>query len=202
MIPHHEKRRETLPGQTRSDLRIRKTGYLRLHRHSPHSRRKNADLAERLRHADIGIIYSSDLQRSSLGAQIIARDHDAEVFQLPELRELNFGTWEGLSLTELTEQFPEEAAKRKADILNFQIPEGETLVSFSKRITTCLNSILASNHERDILIVAHKGVNRVILCHLLELDLSKVFVFQQDYGCLNVIDFFPDNTKVIKLING
>jgi alpha-ribazole phosphatase len=169
---------------------------------TPIGRMQMERLAERLRHADIGIIYSSDLQRSSLGAQIIARDHDTEVFQRPELRELNFGIWEGLSLTELMEQFPEEAAKRKAEILNYQIPEGETILSFSRRISACLNSILASNHDRDILMVAHKGVNRVILCHLLELDLSNVFIFQQDYGCLNVIDFFPDNTKVIKLING
>ena len=169
---------------------------------TPVGRMQMERLAERLRHASIGVIYSSDLQRSSLGAQIIARDHDVEVFQLPELRELNFGTWEGLSFTELTEQFPEEAAKRKADILNYQTPEGETILGFSKRINVCFNSILADNHDRDILIVAHKGVNRVILCHLLGLDLSNVFVFEQDYGCLNVIDFFPDNSKVIKLING
>jgi alpha-ribazole phosphatase len=169
---------------------------------TPIGRMQMERLAERLRYANIGVIYSSDLQRSSLGAQIIARDHDVEVFQLPELRELNFGTWEGLSFTELTEQFPEEAAKRKADILNYQIPKGETILGFSKRINACLNSILAGNHDRDILIVGHKGVNRVILCHLLELDLSNVFLFEQDYGCLNMIDFLHDNAKVIKLING
>jgi alpha-ribazole phosphatase len=169
---------------------------------TPIGRMQMERLAERLRYANIGVIYSSDLQRSSLGAQIIARDHDVEVFQLPELRELNFGTWEGLSFTELTEQFPEEAAKRKTDILNYQIPKGETILGFSKRINACLNSILAGNHDRDILIVGHKGVNRVILCHLLELDLSNVFLFEQDYGCLNMIDFLHDNAKVIKLING
>jgi alpha-ribazole phosphatase len=169
---------------------------------TPIGRMQMERLAERLRYANIGVIYSSDLQRSSLGAQIIARDHDVEVFQLPELRELNFGTWEGLSFTELTEQFPEEAAKRKADILNYQIPKGETILGFSKRINACLNSILAGNHDRDILIVGHKGVNRVILCHLLELDLSNVFLFEQDYGCLNVVDFLHDNAKAIKLING
>jgi alpha-ribazole phosphatase len=169
---------------------------------TPIGRMQMERLAERLRHANIGVIYSSDLQRSSLGAQIIARDHDVEVFQLPELRELNFGTWEGLSFTELTEQFPEEAQKRKADILNYQIPGGETILVFSKRINACLNSILVGNHDGDILIVGHKGVNRVILCHILGLDLSNVFLFEQDYGCLNVIDFFHDTTKVIKLING
>ena len=81
---------------------------------TPIGRMQMERLAERLRHTNIGVIYSSDLQRSSLGAQIIARDHDAEVFQLPELRELNFGTWEGLSFTQLTEQFPEEAWLRVA----------------------------------------------------------------------------------------
>ncbi|UCG65149.1 MAG: histidine phosphatase family protein, partial [Deltaproteobacteria bacterium] len=69
-------------------------------------------------------------------------------------------------------------------------------------IVKCLNSIINGNRGKDILILGHKGVNRVILCHILDMDLSKVFSFEQDYGCLNIIDFFPDNTKIVKLING
>ena len=159
-------------------------------------------LAERLRLADIGVIYASDLQRSLCGAQVAARDHDVQVFQFAELRELNFGCWEGLSLTDLEEQFPEELQKRMADPSSFQIPEGETILNFSKRIVKCLESIISSNQGNDILILGHKGVNRIILCHVLDIDLSKVFSFEQDYGCLNIIDFFPDNTKVVKLVNG
>jgi len=159
-------------------------------------------LADRLRLTDIGAIYSSDLQRSFHGAQIVARDHDVQVFQLPELRELNFGVWEGLNLADLEEQFPGELDKRMADPLTYQIPEGETILNFSKRIVKCLESIVSSNHGRDILILGHKGVNRVILCHILDMSLSKVFSIEQDYGCLNIIDSFPDNTKVVRLING
>jgi alpha-ribazole phosphatase len=159
-------------------------------------------LADRLRLTDIGAIYSSDLQRSFLGAQIVARDHDVQVFPLPELRELNFGVWEGLNLADLEEQFPGELEKRMADPLTYQIPEGETILNFSKRIVKCLESIASSNHGKDILILGHKGVNRVILCHIMDMSLSKVFSIEQDYGCLNIIDFFPDNTKVVKLING
>jgi len=49
--------------------------------------------------------------------------------------------------------------------------------------------------------VAHGGVNRVILSHVLGLDLSRIFNIQQDYGCLNIVDYFPD-TVVVQLING
>ncbi|MBW2339716.1 MAG: histidine phosphatase family protein [Deltaproteobacteria bacterium] len=159
-------------------------------------------LAERLRPAEIGVIYASDLQRSFRGAQIIAKDHDVQVFQFAELRELNFGRWEGLGFTDLEEQFPGELEKRMTNPLSFQIPEGETILNLSKRIVKCLNSIINGNRGKDILILGHKGVNRVILCHILDMDLSNVFSFEQDYGCLNIIDFFPDNTKVVKLING
>ncbi len=159
-------------------------------------------LADRLRLTEIAVIYSSDLQRSFLGAQIVARDHDVQILQLPELRELNFGIWEGLIFEELEEQFPGELKKRMVDPLNYHIPEGETILNFSERVVKCVNSILEANHGKDILILGHKGVNRVILCHLLDVDLTKVFTFEQDYGCLNIIDFFPDKTMVVKLING
>jgi len=159
-------------------------------------------LADRLRLTEIGFIYSSDLQRSVIGAEIVARDHDVEILQLPELRELNFGVWEGLTFEELEEQFPGELKKRMVDPLNYHIPEGETILNFSERVVKCVNSILEDRHGKDVLIMGHKGVNRVILCHLLDVDLTKVFTFEQNYGCLNIIDFFPDNTMVVKLING
>ena len=44
-------------------------------------------------------------------------------------------------------------------------------------------------------------VNRVILCHTLGLDLSRLFHLQQDYGCLNIIEYYPDSTQ-LKLLNG
>lgn len=159
-------------------------------------------LAERLRLTEIAVIYSSDLQRSVLGAQVIARDHDVQILQLPELRELNFGAWESLTLSDLQEQYPGELEKRMANPLTYQIPEGETILDFSERVVKCVTSILEANHGKDVLIMGHKGVNRVILCHLLDVDLSKVFGFEQHYGCLSIIDFFPDNTMVVKLING
>jgi alpha-ribazole phosphatase/probable phosphoglycerate mutase len=42
----------------------------------------------------------------------------------------------------------------------------------------------------------------VILCDAMGLPIEKFFTIEQDYGCLNVIDRFPDGVKVVKMLNG
>jgi alpha-ribazole phosphatase len=160
------------------------------------------NVAERLRLVNIRAIYSSDLKRSLKGARIIARYHDAPLHALPELREMHFGDWEGLTLTEIREHFPDELEKRKTDLLNYQNPgEGESVEGLSERVMNCFKSILEDQEGNDILLVGHGAVNRVILCHALDLDLSRMFKIHQDYGCLNIIDYFADTT-LVRMING
>jgi alpha-ribazole phosphatase len=159
-------------------------------------------MSERLRLVDLEAIYSSDLRRSTTGARIIARYHDVPVHFLPELREMNFGDWEGLTLSELQGRFPGELEKRKADLVNYRIPgEGESIGHMSERVIDCYERILAGQKGKDIVIVAHGGVNRVILCKALGLDLACLFNFHQDYGCLNIIDYLSDSV-LVRLING
>jgi alpha-ribazole phosphatase len=159
-------------------------------------------LAERLRLVNVGAIYSSDLKRSSTGARIVARYHDAPLHTLPELREMYFGDWEGFTLTEIRERFPDELEKRKTDLVNYHIPgEGESIESLSERVMNCLKGLLKDQEGNDIVLVGHGAVNRVILCHALDLDLNKMFNIHQDYGCLNIIDYFPDTT-LVRMING
>lgn len=159
-------------------------------------------LAERLRLADLSAIYCSDLERTRLGARIIGRYHDVPHHAHPELREMHFGDWEGLTLADIRERFPEELERRKNDIVDFAPPGGgESIGQLAGRVLTCFRKILTRHEEEDILIVAHGGVNRVILCHALGLDLSHVFNLHQAYGCLNIIDYFSDST-LIRLING
>jgi alpha-ribazole phosphatase len=159
-------------------------------------------LADTLRLASIKAIYSSDLKRSATGARIIARHHDVPLHVMPELRELHFGDWEGLSLAEIRQRYPEELDKRKADVVNYRTPgNGESIGDLSERITACFRKILDQEAGSDFLVVAHGAVNRIILCNALGLDLARLFSIHQDYGCLNIIDYFPDSA-VVRLMNG
>jgi alpha-ribazole phosphatase/probable phosphoglycerate mutase len=159
-------------------------------------------MSDRLRLVDLEAIYSSDLRRSTNGARIIARYHDVPVHFLPELREMNFGDWEGLTLSDIQAHFPGELQKREADLVNYRIPgDGESIGNLSERVIPVYESILAGQEGKNIAIVAHGGVNRVILCKALGLDLVHLFNIQQDYGCLNIIDYLADSIRV-RLING
>jgi len=159
-------------------------------------------LADRLRLVPLSAIYSSDLQRSFKGAQIIARYHDVPLYQRPELREMYFGDWEGLTLEEIRDRFPEELERRKKELIHFKPPgNGESIEDLSLRVISCFKSILGEQNGNDFLIVGHGGVNRVILCHALGLELSRMFNLQQNYGCLNIFDYFDDSI-LVRLING
>ncbi|MDD5207731.1 MAG: histidine phosphatase family protein [Desulfobacterales bacterium] len=159
-------------------------------------------LSERLRYAEIHEIYSSDLKRSLVGARIIARHHDVPLYSRPEFREVNFGAWEGLSLQEIRERYPEELSRREMDVLNFAPPlNGESINCLAERVMTCFRSITACSEEKNILLLGHGVVNRVILCSAMGLDFGRMFNLQQDYGCLNIIDYYPDRT-LVRLVNG
>lgn len=159
-------------------------------------------LAERLRLVHLDAVYSSDLYRARLGARIIARHHDVEVKTLNDMKEMFFGDWETLSLEEVRDKFPNELEDREKNLLDFNPPGGgESLKTFSGRVLACLKDVLKEREGEDILMVAHGGVNRVILCDALGLDLSRMFGIHQSYGCLNVIDYFL-NTALVRLVNG
>ena len=182
---------EDFPVYGHTDVGLTDTGVLQMEQ-----------MAERLRLVDLMAVYSSDLDRSVKGARQIARYHDVPFYPLPELRESYFGDWEGLTLAEIRTRYPAELEKRKADLMNYQAPGGgESLSAFSERIASCFQRILMEQKGNNIAMVAHGGVNRVILCNALGLDLNRMFNIHQAYGCLNIIDFFPDST-LIRLING
>jgi alpha-ribazole phosphatase len=158
-------------------------------------------VADRLASARIRAVYSSTLRRSRRGAEQIAKRHGLSVVSYPELREKHFGVWEGLTYGEVAERFPEAWARWLADPPSVRPTGGETYDEMRDRVLKALAGILASHPEEAVALVAHGGVNRAILCHALGLDLKYVFRIEQDYGALNIIDFYPDGMAVVKVMN-
>lgn len=159
-------------------------------------------LSERLRYAPISAIYTSDLERAHIGAKIIARYHDVPIHVRESLREIYFGDWEGMPLNEIERLFPEELKKREQDLENYKSPgNGETLNECAQRVNATLKEIIDTHAGEHVAIIAHGGVNRVIICSVLGIPLKKAFTIHQDYGCLNIIDFY-ESFSLVSLING
>ena len=124
------------------------------------------------------------------------------IISKPELKEIYFGDWEGMPLEEIEKACPGELDKRYNDITGYRPPgNGESMSDVSKRVLVCLKEIISENTGKNVLIVAHGGVNRTIFCEALGMDINNLFNIQQDYGCLNILDFYPDNV-LVRLVNG
>jgi alpha-ribazole phosphatase len=146
-------------------------------------------------------VYCSDLSRAIRSAGIIAETYGLTPVKIPGLRERSFGAWEGMTFTEIKEKFPAEFEAWALNPLRHSPVGGETTEEVKERVVKALD-LLLRNHEGDsIAVVAHGGVNRVILCHILGMPLENIFRIEQDYAAVNVIEFW-EKYPVVKLING
>ena len=112
-------------------------------------------LAEELRDEPLDAVYASDLLRAHETARIVAERKDMDVIVLPELRERHFGTWEGLTDTEVLERYPHARTRSWGD--------GETREELSHRFLAALARIAESHPDGRVLVVAHGGPLRVAL---------------------------------------
>jgi alpha-ribazole phosphatase len=168
---------------------------------SPQGMHQFEALAAQLREVPLTGIYCSNLTRTITGAEIISRGRAVKPEIIPEFREIHFGVWEGLSFTEIAERYPAELQARFRDLPHFCIPGGESLLHVRDRALPKLQELIQQHAEQAFIVVAHAGVNRVILSEALGLPLEHLFRLDQNYGCLNVIDYFPD-LAVVRLLNG
>jgi len=156
----------------------------------------------RLQKKELKAVYSSDLTRCRIGAQLIAPDHGLEPVFVPDLRELHVGDWEGQTWQELQAAYPQEWQARLADIVNYRMPNGENLLDLAQRVRPALKKIVSAHPGEDVLLVAHGGVNRLILLDAIGAPLESLFNIEQSYGCLNIIDYYPDGHASVQLLNG
>lgn len=150
-------------------------------------------------------VYSSDLSRAVKSAEIIAAPHGLEPVIIPGIRERNFGIWEGMSFDEIQEKYPEEFEAWAGNPLKYSPMGGESTLGVRERVLGALEGILqnhppGSSGRSSVAVVSHGGVNRIILCHLAGIPMENLFRIEQDYGALNIIEFW-EKYPVLKLMN-
>jgi broad specificity phosphatase PhoE len=115
-------------------------------------------LAASLASEPLAAVYASDLARARDTASAVATVHGLEIVLDPALREKHFGTWEGLTDTEIRKRFPDAVAGSWGD--------GETRAQLAARAVAAYERIRARHAEGSVLIVSHGGPLRVLLQHV------------------------------------
>ncbi|KYH31103.1 alpha-ribazole phosphatase [Neomoorella mulderi] len=167
---------------------------------SSKGRRQAELLRERFRHISLDGVYSSDLSRARETAATIAAPHGLEVNTVTGLREINFGTWEGLTYQEIIARFPREWEEWRQDPGNRIVPGGESFQQVKERVWEAFNGIVRQEKGRSILLVAHGGSLRTLICAILELDLTAVWRFRLDNTGVSIVDCYDDK-HILVLLN-
>ena len=84
------------------------------------------------------------------------------------------------------------------------MPEGESIKDVSKRSVKAFKEICLSQNDNDItLVVAHDAVNKTLICDILGLDYSNIWMIKQGNGGITVMDIFndPEKDHVISAMN-
>ena len=131
-------------------------------------------LAKRLENWNFDVVYSSPLERALFTAKEITKSRNFEPIILPELQEINFGSWEGQSIHSLENNNNEIFSRWRADPF-FNPPEGaETWQQISDRLSKAINFVLSSNHK-NIILVSHGGIIRALHAVLLGFNPHKTW---------------------------
>lgn len=147
-------------------------------------------LGERLRHVHIDKVVASPLKRALRTAELAVGDERlARLTTDAGLMEIAHGTWEGLLAAEIRERDPDRLHAWRHAPHEVLMPEGESLQHVLDRAWPALARAMEGMGEHDtLLVVAHDAVNRVLLCKVLGLPLSRLWTFRQAPTTLNLLE--------------
>jgi broad specificity phosphatase PhoE len=134
-------------------------------------------------------IVTSPLSRALESAHLI-EPNPAKMSVMDELRELDFGIFEGLTQTEIAERFPHEHARwmRERHAPHYTFPGGDNRGAFAQRVGRGVERLMrewnASRHQGPVVVVAHRGVIRAFIRSLTgiapEVPLASIHILRDD----------------------
>ena len=157
---------------------------------SPVGQAQAAALGARLADLPITRAVASPLLRAQATAKAaLGPAREAMLLTDADLQEIAHGEWEGLLASEIHEKDPSRLKAWREEPDTVLMPGGESLRQVLERSWRGLAKAAERLGQDDtLLVVAHDAVNRVILCKVLGLPLSKLWTFRQAPTTLNLLE--------------
>jgi broad specificity phosphatase PhoE len=124
---------------------------------------------------ELSSIISSPMRRCRETSEILFSKEP--IVYDDDLREIDFGEWEGLTFQEIVNRYPQQVEQWAHWSLDFCFPGGECTGDFLNRVHRAAQRI-TEFPQGDLLLIGHGGVIRALLCYFLQLDPSEYLLFQ------------------------
>ena len=162
---------------------------------------RQADLVgEYLRGSNIDVVYSSPLARARETARSVAQVFSLKVLPLEGINDMSFGKWEGLPLKEVQTHDRDLFEQWRKEPHRVRLPGGESLDEVRIRAMAALEDVIRSHTGKNLVLVSHRVVIKVILCGILGIDNSHFWQIAQDAAAINLIKF-REGIYVLSLLN-
>ncbi len=146
-------------------------------------------------------IYASDLDRAYQTALPLAVSKGLEIEKRTELREINFGAWEGLTYEEINARWPGNIEWMYANAKDVRIEGGESFGDVQLRASRIITEIAEKYPDGSrVAIVCHGGTIRCLLCYLLHIDLDLAWNFKQDNANISIVHYYGER-NLLALLN-
>lgn len=163
--------------------------------------RQARSVANALANEPFAAIYTSPRRRCCQAAEILAVGRHCRMETVPELRELDFGEFEGRSYDEIAAMCPDVYQQWMERPTETQFPGGESFREMHTRVIVATRELRSRHTGQSIALVTHGGVIRTILADALRMEAAHIFRIGQRYGAINIIRYFGE-TAIIELLNG
>lgn len=155
-------------------------------------------LGAKLREIEFDCIYCSPLGRALDTAKHIKGDKGTNIVICEDLKEMGFGTWEGMEHAKIEEFYPEQQYSFWNEPHLYEPVDGETFEVFLDRVRSVLNYIISNASGENVLVVTHAAVIKAIYSIIRNLPLEDFWSppFMYD-TCLSVLEIANEKTSFI-----
>ena len=131
--------------------------------------------ADRLATVTFDAVYSSDLDRTLETAKIITESTNLKIITNPSLRERFFGIFEGLTIKEREDTYPELFAQSTKNDVNFAPPEGESIKETSTRMSAAVQTYKEKHIKYNIINFRQRSTKKSAIITFIELPIAYSF---------------------------
>ena len=150
--------------------------------------------------AGIDAIVTSPLRRAATTAAIAASELGLTAATDDDLRETDFGEWEGFTLAEIQQRWPAAVAAWQHNPEQAP-PGGESFADTARRVQQACDRLLRDHRGQTVLVVSHITPIKILLCRALDVPLTTLYRMYLGSACINEIQWYGHGFAAVHRVN-
>jgi len=152
-----------------------------------------------LKNTEIDAIYSSPLRRARDTAQAIAGYHNLKVQVDTDLREMEVGELEGISIADLGTSFGQFLLHWRQGMGSEKLPGGESMTELADRVWAVIQSIKSLHNNGNVVVVSHFFTCVAAICKALGWPITTIERLRVQTGSISIIEFGERHARLVTL---